>query len=147
MKKILPDLNLRGGNETIFVFLDHNYIFTNENVVSDITIPNMKGFFKKLKNNYNYLFKVKSSKNLKITGEYKNHFKLRKNELMDVNKNKQKASSITSLSAYQDLAPFNLEQSEIDFIHTIQTFMNENFVEKLPDIIPTKLDGGFVKED
>ena len=57
----LPDLNLRGGNKTIFVFLDHNYIFTNENVVSDITIPNMKGFFKKIRSEYSQLFKLKAS--------------------------------------------------------------------------------------
>lgn len=63
IKHILPDKNIQGGNETIFVFLDHSYIFTSENVVSDVTIPNFNGFFKQMKTDFGSLFSVKNSKN------------------------------------------------------------------------------------
>jgi hypothetical protein len=88
LKHILPDKNLQGGNPTIFVFLDHNYIFTTKNVADDVAIPNFDGFYGKLKNDYSSIFKLKVSKNIKVVTEegVERAFRLKKTEIMDFTK-------------------------------------------------------------
>ena len=149
MKHIVSDIGLQGPNDTIFVFVDHNYILADENLLKQIFIPNLGNFFKNLKEEFGKLFVLKDSKNLKmvLNGEKNRCFKMKTIDIERQGTGLRSAMK-KSMNIFTDSGRRNLGNSKVidqvgmdNFMRSISGFIKSNFVNSLPDVLPQLEDG------